>query len=103
MNAEVYFRRSPEVAARKFGDELMIMSGKTSALFSLNATASLLWQAADGKTPLSEAVEREICAQFDVDPAEAMADATEVLSDLVTHGIVEVSSQPAPGNETPHP
>lgn len=99
MNAEVYFLRSTEVAARKFGDELMIMSGKTSELFSLNETASLLWHSADGRTALAEAVERDICAHFDVDCASALIDATEVLTNLVKHGIVVVSDQPLMADE----
>ncbi len=67
-----YIARSPDVAARRIGGELMIMSGRDSSLFSLNETAAALWEAADGATPLAGIVEREICACFEVDPAEAL-------------------------------
>jgi hypothetical protein len=51
-NKERYIARASNVAARMIGGEIMIMSGLDSSLFSLNATASVLWQAADGVTPL---------------------------------------------------
>ena len=51
MNTERYIARATDVAARRVGDELMIMTGRTSELFSLNETAALLWDAADGETP----------------------------------------------------
>lgn len=96
MSAPVYIRRSREVAARRIGDELMIMSGRTSALFSLNETAALLWQAADGVTPLQEIVETQIRTQFDIDADSALADARTVLDELASHGILDVSAEPMP-------
>ena len=50
--SEIYMTRSQAVAARELGGEMMIMSGRDSSLFSLNPTASAIWQAADGATPL---------------------------------------------------
>lgn len=49
--------RSPAIAARRLGDEMLIMSAADSTLFSLNPVATCIWQAADGLTPLSEIVE----------------------------------------------
>ena len=86
-----YVARSTNVAARMIGDELMIMSGRDSTLFALNATAALIWEAADGATPLEEIVERRICTQFDVEPAAALEDARKVVNDLAGHGILIVS------------
>jgi hypothetical protein len=93
MSAE-YIARSTKVAARRVGDELMIMSGRDSTLFSLNATAALIWDAADGSTRLQEIVEREICTQFDVEPATALLDARQLVDDLARHGILIVSDVP---------
>jgi hypothetical protein len=89
-----YVARATNIAARMIGDEMMIMSGRDSSLFSLNATASLLWQAADGVTPLAEIVERHICATFDVEPATALRDAEELAEDLARHGILRLSDAP---------
>jgi len=95
-----YVARSAKVAARMVGDEMMIMSGRDSTLFALNATAAVLWEAADGATPLPDIVERHICSRFQVDPSTALADAEEMLTQLAGHGIVIVSDAPIPTDET---
>ena len=93
-NEKRYIARASKVAARMIGDEMMIMSGLDSSLFSLNPTASILWQAADGVTPLAQIVDERICAQFDVDPAEALRDAEELVENLARHGILRLSDSP---------
>jgi len=90
----VYIARTKEVAARMLGGEMMIMSALDSTLFSLNETASAIWQAADGSTPLGEIVERVVCAEYDVAPEEALLDAESFVRELATHGILLVSDQP---------
>ena len=95
-NEERYIARATNVAARMIGGEVMIMSGLDSSLFSLNATASVLWQAADGVTPLSAIVEDCICTAFEVDPAEALRDAEEIAEALAGHGILRLSDSPLP-------
>jgi hypothetical protein len=90
----LYIARIKEVAARKLGEEMMIMSALDSTLFSLNDTASAIWQAADGSTPLDEIVKRKVCAEFDVTPEEALKDAEDLVKELAAHGILLVSDQP---------
>jgi hypothetical protein len=70
------------------------MSGQGSTLFTLNPTATILWQAADGATPLDEIVERRICSEFEVKPEEALRDAEALAEDLAKHGILLISDQP---------
>lgn len=70
------------------------MSGRDSSLFSLNPTASILWLAADGVTPLAQIVEDRIVAEFDVNLSEALRDAFELAEDLARHGILVVSDFP---------
>ena len=94
MSNRMYIARATDVAARMIGDELMIMSGKNSSLFSLNETAAILWQAADGITPLDDIVEQKLCAEFDIDVATAMRDAEEVVLQLSQFGILQISEQP---------
>ena len=91
---DVYISRSTAVAARELAGEMIIMSAVDSTLFSLNETASLIWQAADGKTPLSEIVELRICSEFDVAPEEAYRDAVALVEELAGHGILQLSAQP---------
>ena len=94
MSKKIYVARSPRIAARKLGEEMLIMSGQGSMLFTLNPTATILWQAADGATPLDEIVERRICSEFEVKPEEAMRDAEVLAEDLAKHGILLLSEQP---------
>ena len=97
----LYLARNPRVAARSLDGEMMIMSGRDSTLFTLNKTASILWQAADGSTPLEEIVEHKICTEFEVEPGEALKDAEALARDLANHGILQISEEPiVAGNPT---
>ena len=89
-----YIARSPKVAARMLGREMMIMSGTDSTLFHLNEVASAIWQAADGATPLDEIVRQRVCAEFEVEPAAAAEDAAGFVAELSAHGVLLVSDQP---------
>ncbi len=93
----VYVARSREVAARMLDGKMMIMFARDSTLYSLNKTASAIWKAADGVTPLTEIVERHICTAFEVEPAVALPDAEELVQDLAQHGILKVSNAPIEG------
>ena len=90
----LYVARNTRAAARKLDGEMMIMSGKDSTLFTLNKTATIIWQAADGATPLDEIVERQICPKFEVEPAAALQDAETLARELAAHGILDVSENP---------
>lgn len=94
--SKLYIARSPKLAARALGGETMIMSGTDSTLYTLNKTATIIWQAADGKTPLDEIVERRIVPEFEIDAASALQDAETLARDLASHGILQVSEEPIP-------
>jgi hypothetical protein len=94
VNRDTYPSRATDVAARMIGGELMIMSGRDSSLFSLNETAAVIWQAANGLTPLSQIVERHLCDRFDVDPVTALHDAEEICAKLAAYGILHTSDGP---------
>jgi hypothetical protein len=99
MNNEQYVARSSEIAARRLGDEMMIMSGHDSTLFTLNPVATAIWEAADGSTSLREIVEQRICQDFDVEPGVALRDAEALAERLAGHGILLLSDAPlAPSN-----
>ena len=92
--SKLYMARNPRVAARSLNGEMMIMSARDSTLFTLNKTATILWQSADGTTPLDEIVEQRICVEFEVDSAEALRDAEVLARDLAGHEILQLSSEP---------
>jgi hypothetical protein len=92
--AETYVARSSAIAARMLGGEMMIMSTVDSTFFTLNEVATVIWQAADGCTPLSEIVEHRICEEYEIEPEVARRDAQQFVSQLSEHGILLVSEQP---------
>lgn len=93
--SERYVARSTAVASRILGGGMVIMSALDSTLFSLSEVATVIWQSADGRTPLSE-IARRICAEFDVAPDTAYLDAEAFVDDLARHGILFVADQPIP-------
>jgi len=97
MSAQRYVARSPAIAARALGDEMMVMSAADSTLFTLNQVAMVIWEAADGATPLEAIVRDKVCAQFEVAEDEALKDAEELVEGLAAHGLLLVSEQPLAG------
>jgi hypothetical protein len=91
--SEIYVARSTAVASRMLGAEMVIMSALDSTLFSLSEVAAVIWEAADGRTPLSE-IARRVCDEFDVAPDAAYRDAEAFVAELSRHGILRVSDCP---------
>jgi Coenzyme PQQ synthesis protein D (PqqD) len=89
-----YIAKSPMVAWRELGGEMIIMSAVNSTLFTLNDVASLIWKSANGATSLQEIVENRVCAEFDVDPSLAFADAERLVNELAGHGLLLVADHP---------
>jgi hypothetical protein len=89
-----YVLRSPRTAARRLGDETIVLAIPDSTLFSLNEVASLIWQAADGRTPLQDIVTQAIVTQFEVDADTAYRDALELVEELARRGLFEIAETP---------
>ena len=90
----LYVARNTAIAARALGEETMVMSAADSTLFTLDEVASVIWEAADGKTPLDQIVVDRICAQYDITPEVAFQDAKALVENLAQHGILRLSDQP---------
>lgn len=91
--SEKYVSKSTSIAARLLGGEMMIMSAVDSTFFSLDEVATVIWQAADGQTPLSQIADK-ICQEFDVDRQRAESDAGQFVDELSKHGILLISDSP---------
>ncbi len=89
-----YVARSKYVAARLLGEEMVIMSGRDSTLFTLSPVATAIWNAADGQSTLEQIVDECVCEEFEVEREAALADARQFVSQLAEHGIVLISEQP---------
>lgn len=92
--SDTYVVRSSAIAARMLAGEMMVMNTSNSTFFTLNKVATVIWQAADGHTTLQEIVRTRICEEFDIEAAEAQADAERFVADLSQHGILLVSDHP---------
>lgn len=106
MNNKRYVARSTAIAARALGDETMVMSAANSTLFTLNDLATVIWESADGATPLEEIVVNRICTKYEVTPEVALRDAELLVEGLAGHGLLLVSDKPigralSPAGETP--
>jgi len=94
MSGKLYVARTKNIAARMIGDEMIVMCGGDSTLYSLNPVASIIWNAADGVTPLDEIVANRVCSEYDIAAEEALRDAEMFARDLATHGIFLISDEP---------
>jgi hypothetical protein len=91
---DIYIKPSRDIAARVMADEMVIMSVKNSKVFSLNPTATRIWTAADGSTPLREIVARAVVSEFEVDAETAYRDARALVEDLAQEGILLLADHP---------
>lgn len=96
MSDKCYVARSTAIAARVLGDETMIMSSTDSTLFTLDEVGTLIWEAADGVTPLEEIVASQVCTRYDVSPEVALRDAESFVESLASRGLLLLSSEPIP-------
>jgi len=96
-----YIAKSSAIASRLLGGEMMIMSAIDSTFFTLNPVATVVWQAADGRTSLSDIVTCHICTEFDVDPDTAYRDAQHFVEELSRHGILLISEHPIQDSSAP--
>ncbi len=99
--SSLYFARTRDIAARALDGEMMIMSTLDSTLYNLNELGTLIWRFADGRTPLSDIVTQKVCAEFEVEPEQALTDAEGFLRELAEHGLLTLSDQPIGAEMTP--
>src|ERR1700676_2761035 len=94
MNSKLFVARSNAIAARVLGAETMVMSATDSTLFTLDEVATVIWESADGATPLEEIVANKICTQYDITQEVALKDAEGLVEELAEHGLVLLSGKP---------
>ena len=95
---ERYLAQDPRAAWRVYDGEAVIISPDDSTLHTLNAVGTLIWEAADGKTPVGAVVGR-ICDEFEVEPEQAEQDAIAFIEGLRQRGLLVVSDAPQAGLE----
>ncbi len=94
--ADGYLTQNPQTAWRVYDGEAVIICPDDSMLSTLNPVGTLIWEAADGKTPVSAIVAR-ISEEFDVEPEQAERDLTAFVEELCQRGLLMVSEPPQEG------
>jgi hypothetical protein len=80
--------RATRVAARKVAGEMVILSADDSSLYVLNGIGTAVWEAVDGRTPLSAIVNEVVCREYEVDRESALRDVHEFVAGLMSHGVL---------------
>ena len=91
--SERYPVQNPRAAWRVYDGEAVIISPDDSMMHTLNPVGTLIWEAADGRTPLTAIVTR-ICAEFEVDAARAEREARGFIDTLCQRGLLTLGDAP---------
>jgi hypothetical protein len=73
---------------------MVILSADDSSLYVLNGVGTAVWEAADGRTPLSAVVD-DICGEYDIDRETAWRDVQGFVEALASFGMLRTSAAPA--------
>ena len=86
MKENVVIRKNRNIVSRIIGDELVLLpiyktSKDINCIYTLNKTASRLWEMFDGKKDLSQ-VKEQVLREFDTTPQEAKKEIDKFLADM---------------------
>lgn len=88
-----YVSRNSQTAWRVYDGQAVILLAADSTLNTLNAVGTVIWEHADGRTPVRTIVER-VCETFEVEAAEAERDSAAFIEKLCQRGLLTVSESP---------
>jgi hypothetical protein len=88
-----YLSRNAQTAWRVYDGQAVILLAADSTLNTLNAVGTLIWESADGRTPVRSIVDR-VCETFDVEPVRAERDSAAFIEKLRDRGLLTVSEAP---------
>lgn len=86
------YRRSADVVCRQVGLESILVPirhnvGNLDFVYTLSPVAARIWSLLDGVRTVEE-IAYELCSEFDVEPAAAAADVSELLADLASASLI---------------
>ena len=86
MNDSRIFSKSTDLVARTVGDETVLVPvrnrvGTLDSVYTLTPVAARVWQLLDGRETV-DAIVRRVCDEYEVEPAVAATDVTELLATL---------------------
>lgn len=90
---DAYPRQRPDLAARVIGGEAVVVTPSDSQVHELNAAATWLFEACDGRRSGWQLVDG-LTAAFEVDRAQASRDVAALLDQLRDRGLVDLLPAP---------
>ena len=87
--------RSPEPLSAAVSDSLVLFSLQREKYFALNPVSTVIWQKLEHPTALQDLCE-SLQQEFDVDPAVCERDVLQLITELVSRGIVDVVADRPP-------
>jgi hypothetical protein len=86
------YRRSADVVCRQVGLESILVPirhnvGNLDFVYTLSPVAARIWSLLDG-VRTAEDIAHELCNEFEVEPAAAEADVSELLADLAGASLI---------------
>jgi hypothetical protein len=87
------YQHDPSIVARDIAGEMILVPirknvGDLEHIYTLNETASTIWDLLDGQRPLTE-IRDAVVAEYEVTPEEAEQDLQELIAHFVRIGVVE--------------
>jgi hypothetical protein len=92
MNRNVYSRKK-DLVARKIAGEMVVVPirgrlADMEKIYALNEVAEFVWERLDGSRGL-EQIAGDMAECFDVAPDVALADAQEMVCEMISEGLLE--------------
>lgn len=86
---------NPAVIGRTIDDEAVLVLPEQGQVKVLNEVGARIWELGDGTRTLRD-IAAVICAEYDVESAQAEADALDFVAELAGRGVVSLSDRPVP-------
>lgn len=87
---ELKHKRRPDLSARTFEGETLILDRVNGQIHHLNSTASYVWKQCDGAS--TQVIAEQLARAFQISPARAEKDVKGFLSELKQMNLLEISN-----------
>lgn len=89
------FRQDPTIVSRDIAGEMVLVpirqkAGDLESVYTLNTTASFVWERLNGERTLEE-IKEELLERFEVDEDEAERDMVELVAQLESIGAIQAA------------
>jgi len=94
ISPDTYVMPASSAIGRTIDDEAVLVLPEQGQVKVLNEVGARIWDLADGSRTVRDIV-AAICAEYEVEPAQAEADTLDFVAELVERGVVSLSARPA--------